>query len=240
MGRHGTIAGRKEKQDAKRAATFTKLARAITVAAKNGGDPEYNVSLKHAIDKAKAINMPSDNIKRAIKKGTGELAGENYETGSFEGYGPAGVAVIVDVLTDNKNRTTAAVKHAFDKFGGNLGTPGCVSYMFSRKGLIVIERTEEIDEEKLMETALEARMEDLITYDDSYEVLTGTEEFEEVKQALVSAGYEFIEADIEYLPSMEAEPKDEKDIKNLRKMIDMLEDNDDVQKVYHNSSVELV
>ncbi len=112
--------------------------------------------------------------------------------------------------------------------------------MFSRKGLIVIERTEEIDEEKLMETALEAGMEDLITYDDSYEVLTGTEEFEEVKQALVSAGYEFIEADIEYLPSMEAEPKDEKDIKNLRKMIDMLEDNDDVQKVYHNSSVELV
>ncbi len=128
MGRHGTIAGRKEKQDSKRAAVFTKYARAITVAAKNGGDPEYNVALKHAIDKAKGINMPNDNIKRAIKKGTGELAGETYENGRFEGYGAAGVAVIVDVLTDNKNRTTAAMKHAFDKFGGNLVISSAVTW----------------------------------------------------------------------------------------------------------------
>lgn len=239
MGRHGTIAGRKEKQDSKRAAMFTKYARAITVAAKNGGDPEYNVALKHAIDKAKGINMPNDNIKRAIKKGTGELAGENYETGSFEGYGAAGVAVIVDVLTDNKNRTTAAIKHAFDKFGGNLGTPGCVSYMFSRKGVIVIEKTDAIDEDALMEAALEGGMEDMITYDDSYEILTAPDDFDAVSEALKAAGYEFVEADIDYLPSMESEPTDEDDIKNLKKMIELLEDNDDVQKVYHNCKIDL-
>ena len=239
MGRHGTIAGRKEKQDSKRAAMFTKYARAITVAAKNGGDPEYNVALKHAIDKAKGINMPNDNIKRAIKKGTGELAGENYETGSFEGYGAAGVAVIVDVLTDNKNRTTAAIKHAFDQFGGNLGTPGCVSYMFSRKGVIVIEKTDAIDEDALMEAALEGGMEDMITYDDSYEILTAPDDFDAVSEALKAAGYEFVEADIDYLPSMESEPTDEEDIKNLKKMIELLEDNDDVQKVYHNCKIDL-
>lgn len=239
MGRHGTIAGRKEKQDSKRAAMFTKYARAITVAAKNGGDPEYNVALKHAIDKAKGINMPNDNIKRAIKKGTGELAGESYETGSFEGYGAAGVAVIVDVLTDNKNRTTAAIKHAFDKFGGNLGTPGCVSYMFSRKGVITIEKTDDIDEDALMESALEGGMEDMITYDDSYEILTAPDDFDSVSEALKAAGYEFVEADIEYLPSMESEPTDEEDIKNLKKMIELLEDNDDVQKVYHNCKIDL-
>lgn len=239
MGRHGTIAGRKEKQDAKRAAIFTKFARAITVAAKNGGDPEYNIALKHAIDKAKAMNMPNDNIKRAIKKGTGELAGENYETGSFEGYGPSGVAIIVEVLTDNKNRTTAAVKHSFDKFGGNLGTPGCVSYMFFRKGLILIERTDEIDEDRLMEAALEAGMEDMQVYEDSFEILTSVEDFSKVVESLKSEGYEFIEADIEYLPSVEATPVGEENIKNLRKMIEMLEDNDDVQKVYHNSTIDL-
>ncbi len=239
MGRHGTIAGRKEKQDSKRAAMFTKYARAITVAAKNGGDPEYNVALKHAIDKAKGINMPNDNIKRAIKKGTGELAGENYETGSFEGYGAAGVAVIVDVLTDNKNRTTASIKHAFDKYGGNLGTPGCVSYMFSRKGVIVIEKTDDIDEDALMEAALEAGMEDMVAYDDSFEILTSPEDFDSVSEGLKAAGYEFVEADIEYLPSMESEPKEEDDIKNLKKMIELLEDNDDVQKVYHNCAIDL-
>ncbi len=239
MGRHGTIAGRKEKQDSKRAAVFTKYARAITVAAKNGGDPEYNVALKHAIEKAKGINMPNDNIKRAIKKGTGELAGETYETGRFEGYGAAGVAVIVDVLTDNKNRTTAAIKHAFDKHGGNLGAPGCVSYMFDQKGVIVIEKTEEIDEDSLMEAALEAGMDDIITYDDCFEVLTDPADFDDVSEALKKAGYEFVEADVEYLPSMESTPTEEHDIKNLKKMIDMLEDNDDVQKVYHNCTVDL-
>ena len=239
MGRHGTIAGRKEKQDSKRAAVFTKYARAITVAAQNGGDPDYNFALKHAIDKAKSINMPNDNIKRAIKKGTGELAGETYENGRFEGYGAAGVAVIVDVLTDNKNRTTAAMKHAFDKFGGNLGAPGCVSYMFDQKGVIVIEKTDEIDEDVLMEAALEAVMDDMVTYDDCYEILTAPNDFNDVSDALKAAGYAFVDADIEYLPSVEATPTEEHDIKNLKKMIEMLEDNDDVQKVYHNCTVEL-
>lgn len=239
MGRHGTIAGRKAAQDFKRAAVFTKYARAVTVAAKAGGDPEYNVSLKHAIDKAKSINMPNDNIARAIKKGTGELAGETYESGSFEGYGAGGVAVIVDVLTDNKNRTTAAVKHAFDKFGGNLGVPGCVSYMFERKGIILIEKTDGIDEDALMEAALDAGMDDMITYDDSFEIQTHTDTFNDVAEALKKAGYELAEADIEYVPSMETTPADESDVKNLRKMIDNLEDNDDVQKVYTNCSIDL-
>ncbi|MBQ1352733.1 MAG: YebC/PmpR family DNA-binding transcriptional regulator [Firmicutes bacterium] len=239
MGRHGTIAGRKEKQDSRRAAMFTKYARAISVAAKGGGDPEYNMSLRHAIEKAKAINMPNDNIKRAIKKGTGELDGETYETGSFEGYGAAGVAVIVDVLTDNKNRTTSNIKHAFDKFGGNLGTPGCVSYMFSRKGVIVIEKTDGVDEDELMEAALEAGMDDLVEYDDCFEVLTAPEDFAAVSEALREAGYEFVEADVEYLPSMESTPTEEHDIKNLKKMIEILEDDDDVQKVYHNCTIDL-
>ena len=239
MGRHGTIAGRKEKQDSRRAAMFTKYARAISVAAKGGGDPEYNMSLRHAIEKAKAINMPNDNIKRAIKKGTGELDGETYETGSFEGYGAAGVAVIVDVLTDNKNRTTSNIKHAFDKFGGNLGTPGCVSYMFSRKGVIVIEKTDGVDEDELMEAALEAGMDDLVEYDDCFEVLTAPEDFAAVSEALREAGYEFVEADIEYLPSTESTPTEEHDIKNLKKMIEILEDDDDVQKVYHNCTIDL-
>ena len=239
MGRHGTIAGRKAAQDSKRAAVFTKYARAITVAAKNGGDPEYNAELKHAIDKAKSINMPNDNINRAIKKGTGELAGETYESGRFEGYGAGGVAVIVDVLTDNKNRTTAAVKHAFDKYSGNLGTPGCVSYMFDKKGIIIIEKTDATDEDQLINTALEAGMEDMKTYDDCFEIITTPEDFDIVKGSIVSAGYDIIEGDIEYVPSVEANPTDESDIKNLKKMLELMEDNDDVQKVYTNCSLDL-
>jgi YebC/PmpR family DNA-binding regulatory protein len=238
MGRHGTIAGRKEKQDSKRSAMFTKVARAITVAAKNGGDPEYNAELKQAIDKGKAINMPNDNITRAIKKGTGEIEGVTYEEMSFEGYGASGVAVIVDVLTDNKNRTTSAVKSTFDKFGGNLGTPGCVSYMFSKKGVIYIEKTDNVVEDDLMEVALEAGMEDMIVYEDSFEILTAPEDFAQVSEQLRKAGYEFVEADIEYLPSMEVTPNPQ-DMTKLTKMIDILEDNDDVQKVYHNCAVPL-
>lgn len=238
MGRHGTIAGRKDAQDKKRAALFTKYARAITVAAKDGGDPEYNVSLKHAIDRAKSINMPNDNINRAIKKGTGELEGATYEELNFEGYGAGGVAVMVEALTDNRNRTASSVKSTFDKYGGNLGTPGCVSYMFSRKGSIVIEKTENIDEDALMEAALEAGMEDMNTYDDSFEIITDPNDFMAVKDALAEAGYEFVEADIENIPATEATPKEE-DLPNLKKMIDLLEENDDVQKVYHNCAVDL-
>ncbi len=239
MGRHGTIAGRKAAQDAKRGQIFTKYARAISVAAKSGGDPEYNIALKHAIDKAKTINMPNDNINRAIQKGTGELGGESYESGLFEGYGPGGVAVIVDVLTDNRNRTSSSIKHAFDKHGGNLGVPGCVSYMFERKGVLLIEKTEDgIDEDSLMEAALEAGASDVIVYEDSFEVQTAPEDFDAVSDALKSAGYGFAEADVEFVPSIESNPGAE-DLKSLKKMIDMLEENDDVQKVSHNSSVPL-
>ena len=239
MGRHGTIAGRKQAQDTKRAAIFTKYARAITVAAKSGGDPVYNVALKHAIDKAKAINMPNDNITRAIKKGTGELSGESYEQGFLEGYGPGGVAVMVDVLTDNRNRTTSFVKHILDKFGGNLGSPGCVSYMFAQKGLIVIEREEGIKEEDIMDISLENGAEDLMTYDDSFEIITSTQDFDNVRDKLSEAGYTLAEADITYIPSMETKPETEEDMKNLKRIIDELEDNDDVQNVFHNLSISL-
>lgn len=239
MGRHGTIAGRKAAQDSKRAAMFTKYGRQIIVAAKAGGDPDYNATLRVAIEKAKAIGMPNENIKRAIKKGSGELAGETYEELSFEGYGIGGVAVIVEALTDNKNRTTASVRSTFDKHGGNLGSQGCVSYMFSRKGVIIIEKTDEIDEDELMEVALEAGADDMITHEDSYEILTEPSAYTDVHGALTDAGYEFVESEVEYVPSMEAAPKTPGDLKQLKKMIDILEDNDDVQKVHHNCSVDL-
>jgi len=239
VGRHGTIAGRKAAQDSKRAALFTKYARAITVAAKNGGDPEYNATLKVAIEKAKGINLPNDNITRAIKKGTGELDGETYEELSFEGYGVSGVAVIVSALTDNKNRTTSFVRSTFDKYGGNLGAPGCVSYMLARKGMIIIEKTDALSEDEILEVALEAGAEDVVVKEDYFEILTDPANYTDVHSALMSKNYEILESDIEYLPSMEQAPSEEHDIKKLKKMIDILEDNDDVQKVYTNCSIDL-
>lgn len=238
MGRHGTIAGRKAAQDSKRAALFTKYAKAITVAAKDGGDPEYNAGLRVAIEKAKAISMPNDNIQRAIKKGTGELEGVSYEELSFEGYGSGGVAFIVDCLTDNTNRTTSAVKSTFDKYGGNIGTPGCVSYMFSRKGVLIIEKSDEVNEEELMEAALEAGADDIVSDEESFTVYTDPSVYTDVHQALTSAGYELVESDIEFVPSMESTPS-ENDIPKLRKLIDVLEDNDDVQKVHTNCAIDL-
>ncbi len=238
MGRHGTIANRKSAQDSKRAAMFTKYSRQIIVAAKGGGDPEFNPSLRVAIDKAKAIGMPNDNINRAIKKGTGELGGESYEELQFEGYGPSGVAVIVEALTDNKNRTAAFVRSVFDKSGGNLGTPGCVSYMFSRKGVIIID-SEGLDEDEVMMTALEAGAEDMIVNDDNFEIRTEPAAFNEVHQAVKDAGYEIFEAEIEQIPSMEAKVEGEDTIKALTKLINSLEENDDVQKVYYNCDLEL-
>ncbi len=239
MGRHGTIAGRKAAQDAKRGALFTKYARVITIAAKSGGDPEYNVSLKHAIERAKGINMPNDKIKKAIQKGTGEIEGEALVEGRFEGYGAGGVAMIVDVLTDNNNRTTAFVKHAFDRHNGNLGTPGCVSYMFERKGLIILEKTDEIDEDALMEVGMEAGMEDMQVLDDCIEIYTAPEDFNAVNEAILEAGYEILESDIENMPSVESTPDSESDIKSLKKLVADLEDNDDVQKVTTNCSFNL-
>lgn len=238
MGRHGTIAGRKASQDSKRAALFTKYAKAITVAAKDGGDPEYNAGLRVAIEKAKAISMPNDNIQRAIKKGTGELGGVSYEELIFEGYGAGGVAIIVNCLTDNTNRTTSAVKSLFDKHGGNIGTPGCVSYMFSRKGVIVIERSEGISEDDLMEAALEAGADDMVTEEDSFTIYTDPAVYTDVHNALTDADYEFVESDVEFVPSVESTPSDE-DILKLRKLIDALEDNDDIQKVQTNCGVDI-
>lgn len=234
MGRIGNIKDRKAKQDSKRAKIYTKLARLITVAAREGGtDPDYNASLKSAIDKAKAGNMPNDNIDRAIKKAAGDAGGDQFERIIYEGYGPSGVAVIVEALTDNRNRTAGEVRHAFDKNGGNLGTTGCVSFMFDRKGQIVIENSDNIDEESLMLAALDAGAEDFLVEEEAYEIITMPEDFPSVKDKLLEEGYQFIQADIVYIPQTETELQDE-DLKKMEKLIDMLEDNDDVQEVHHN------
>jgi YebC/PmpR family DNA-binding regulatory protein len=239
MGRHGTIAGRKAAQDSKRAAVFTKYARAIMVAAKGGGDPAYNATLKNAIDKAKGINLPKDKIEQAIKKGTGELAGDTLTEARFEGYGASGVAVIVDVLTDNMNRTTSSVKHIFDKYGGNMGTPGSVSYMFERKGVILIEK-DAADEDSIMEAGLDAGLEDVIDADEYWELHTATEDVHAVADALREAGLELEQAEVDFIPNISTEPKDEQALKSLAKMMDAFDDDDDVQKVYSNCSVPLL
>lgn len=238
MGRIGNIIDRKSKQDAKKAKIYTKLARVISVAAREGGgDVEYNAALKNAIDKAKLQNMPNDNIDRAIKKGTGEGGSDQYEEIVYEGYGPSGVAVIVEVLTDNRNRTAGDVRHAFDKNGGNLGSTGCVSFMFDKKGQIIIEKEDHIDEETLMMVSLEAGAEDFISEEDAYEVITSIEDFHSVKEGIEKAGYKLLEANISYIPQTLSQLQSEDDIKKMNRLIDMLEDNDDVQNVYHNWEV---
>ena len=234
MGRIHNIEARKGKQDAARANVFTKHARAITVAAKEGGgDPEYNASLKAAIAKAKADNMPNDNIDRAIKKGVGAGEGEDYESITYEGYGPGGVAIIVETLTDNKNRTAGNVRYYFDKNNGNLGTPGCVSFMFDRKGQILISN-ENAEEEALMEAALELGAEDFITDEDGFEVVTAPEDFSTVRDGLESAGYKFVVADVKLIPQTTTALDEAGQIKSMEKLLDTLEDDDDVQNVHHN------
>ncbi|EOD00692.1 YebC/PmpR family DNA-binding transcriptional regulator [Caldisalinibacter kiritimatiensis] len=229
------IKHRKGRQDAKRAKIFTKLARAITVAAKEGGaDPEYNPALKTAIEKAKAANMPNDNIDRAVKRGAGETDGANYEEIMYEGYGPSGVAVMVQCLTDNKNRTAADVRHYFSKHGGNLGASGCVSFMFDRKGVLIIDKIDDIDEEELMMQAIEAGAEDFSTEEEYFEITTAPEDFPEVRDNLKEAGYKFSTAEVSFIPQTTTKLTSEDDIKNMSKLIDALEDNDDVQEVYHN------
>ena len=234
MGRIHNIEGRKNKQDAARSNVFTKHARAIAVAAREGGgDPEYNASLKAAIVKAKSDNMPNDNIDRAIKKGVGGGDGENYESITYEGYGAGGVAIIVETLTDNKNRTAGNVRYYFDKNNGNLGTPGCVSFMFDRKGQIFISN-ENAEEEQLMEEALELGAEDFIPDEDGFEIITSPEDFNAVRDGLEEKGYEFVAADVKLLPQTTSVVDDEGQVKSLEKLLDTLEDDDDVQKVYHN------
>ena len=239
MGRIGNIINKKGKQDAKRAKIFTKHARAIAVAAKEGGaNVDYNAALKTAIEKAKADNMPNDNIDRAVAKGAGAGANENFETIVYEGYGPGGVAVIVETLTDNKNRTAGNVRYYFDKNGGNLGTSGCVSFMFDKKGQILIAADENVSEDELMETALEAGAEDLIVEEDGYEVLTAPEDFSAVRDELQAKGYEFISADVKLLPQTTTKLTEEEQLKFMNRLVDMLEDDDDVQNIYHNWEME--
>ena len=229
------IKNKKGKEDAKRGKVFTKLGRYIMVAAKEGGgDPEYNPALKMAIEKAKAENMPNDNIERAIKKGSGELGEDNFVEVIYEGYGPGGVAIFAACLTDNRNRTAPDVRHAFDKNNGNLGQDGCVTFMFDRKGLIAIEKADKIDEDELTMLAIELGAEDFTTEDEGYEILTAPEDFATVRDGLKEAGYEFAMVEITYIPQNTVELTDEDELKNMENLIDMLEDLDDVQEVYHN------
>jgi YebC/PmpR family DNA-binding regulatory protein len=227
------IKHKKEKQDSKKGQVFTKLARAIAVAAKEGGaDPEMNSKLKDAILKAKSENMPNDNIDRAIKKGSGEMAGQIFEEIYYEGYAPGGAAVIVLALTDNKNRTAADVRYAFDKNKGNLGTTGCVSFMFSKKGQIFI-ASDSADEDTILKIALENGAEDVITTDEGYEILTEVAEFAAVCDAFGKNDIAILEAEIAMIPSTETTIEGD-NIKRFEKMIDMFNDNDDIQEVWHN------
>ena len=230
------IKHKKEKSDAKKAKIFTKLGREITVVVKAGGpDPDVNGKLKDVIAKARSNNMPNDNIERCIKKASGELGADNYEEITYEGYGPSGVAVIVETLTDNRNRTAGDVRHYFDKFGGNLGQTGCVSFMFDEKGVIIIDNEEgELDEDTVMMDALDAGAEDFSPQDGCFEILCDPTAFAAVRDALEEKGYRFASAEVEKIPQTTVTLTDEKDIQMMGKLIDMLEDNDDVQNVYHN------
>lgn len=229
-----TIKRKKGANDAARAKIFTKIGREISVAVKEGGpDPSSNSKLKDVIAKAKANNVPNDNIERIIKKASGEGGADNYEEIMYEGYGPSGVAVIVETLTDNRNRTAADVRHYFDKFGGNMGQSGCVSFMFTRQGVILIEK-EDVDEEKLMDAALEAGASDFLTDDDVFDIRTEPMDLGAVRDDLEAAGYTFVSAEVEYVPVTYTALTDEDDIKNMSKMLEMFEDNDDVQSVWHN------
>ena len=228
------IQNKKGKVDAKRGKIFTKLGKEIIIAVKNGGPvPDTNPRLRDVIAKAKAANMPGDTITRSIKKASGELSAVNYETIVYEGYGPSGVAVIVETLTDNKNRSAGNVRSAFTKGGGNMGATGCVSFMFQEKGEIVIER-EDKDEEEIMMLALDSGAEDFASEEEVFIVTTTPEDFSSVREALESEGLEFLEASVKMIPDLYT-AINEDDAKKFQKMLDLLEDDDDVQEVYHNA-----
>ena len=230
------IKHKKEKNDAAKGKIFTIIGREIAVAVKEGGpDPSNNFKLATVIAKAKANNMPNDTIERGIKKAAGEGGNVNYEYITYEGYGPSGIAIIVDTLTDNKNRTAANVRAAFTKGGGNVGTPGCVSFMFDKKGQIIIDKEEvEMSADDLMMTALDAGAEDFNEEDDSYEILTDPDSFDEVNKKLTDAGIPMLSAEVTMIPQNYVELKSDDDIKLLNRILDLLEDDDDVQAVYHN------
>ena len=223
--------------DAKRSQAFTKIAREIIVAVKTGGsgDPNNNSRLATVIVKAKAVNMPNDNIKRTIEKALGSGNTDSFESVVYEGYGPNGVAVIVEALTDNRNRTAPEVRHLFDKYGGNLGATGCVSWSFDRKGVIVIDNEDgDLEEDAVMMDALDAGASDFSNEGDVFEVYTEPDDCGTVAEALEAKGYTFISAQVEMVPQTYVKLENPDDIKNMEKMIDLLEENDDVQNVYHN------
>uniref|UniRef100_A0A7C5V502 Probable transcriptional regulatory protein ENL71_08710 n=1 Tax=Caldicellulosiruptor owensensis TaxID=55205 RepID=A0A7C5V502_9FIRM len=228
------IRHKKEKTDAQKGRLFTKLGRELMVVAKMyGPDPETNPKLRDVIAKAKANNMPMDKIMGFIKRAAGEIDTTGYEDITYEGYGPGGVAVIVEAMTNNRNRTAGELRHIFDKNGGNLGQTGCVSWMFSRKGVIVIEKESFPDEDFVMEKALEYGAEDFSSEDDIYEIITSPEDFSKVREGLEKDGFTFIRAQIEMIPQTTVKLSSE-DAQKMRRLIDMLEDNDDVKEVYHN------
>ncbi len=234
------IQQKKGKSDAARANVFTKIGREIAVAVKQGGaDPAANSKLRDAIAKAKANNMPNDNITRSIKKASGELGSINYEEMTYEGYGVGGTAFIVEALTDNKNRTAGDVRHLFDKFGGSMGTTGCVSFMFNKKGVITVSKAD-IEEDDLMMFALEAGAEDIVTEDDEvFEVLTAPGDLSAVRDELDKNGVKILSAEVDMIPENEVTP-DESQQETLLKMIDKLEELDDVQNVYHNAVITIL
>jgi YebC/PmpR family DNA-binding regulatory protein len=232
-----TTKHKKAATDAKRGKIFTKITKEITVAAKlGGGDPDGNPRLRTAVAKAKSVSMPAENIKRAIQKGTGELPGVSYEEVIYEGYGPNGVAVIIEVLTDNRNRTVSEIRNIFSKAGGNMGENGCVSWMFHKKGYIVVARAK-ADEEKLMSLALDAGAEDMQTEDDNFVITTAQSDFEKVKKALEDAGFPLEVAEVTMVPQTYVKIDGEKVAGQMMRLMEAIEDNDDVQNVYANFDI---
>lgn len=229
------IAKRKGANDAKKAKIFTKIGREMAIAIKEGGsaNPDFNARLRDCIAKAKANNMPNDNIKRTLDKYSGANGQVNYEANNYEGYGIGGVAVVVETLTDNKNRTVADVRHLFDKYGAGLGATNCVSWQFDKKGVIIMERGE-LDEDTVMMQALEAGAEDFQADENTFEIYTTPDDFSAVREALETLGYSFVEAEVEMVPQNYITLENEEDMAKMRKLLDNLEDNDDVQAVWHN------
>ena len=229
------IKNKKEKTDSQRGKIFTKIGREIAIAVKEGGpDPINNSKLRDVIAKAKANNLPNDNISRSIKKAAGEGASVNYEEIVYEGYGPGNMAIIVEVVTDNRNRTAAEMRHIFDKSGGNLGNSGCVGWMFDKKGIIVIERTALMDEDEVMMQSLEAGAADFVAQDDAFEIYTDPVEFSKVRETLESAGYEFISAEVQMIPQNTVNILDAETVEKVERFLERLDDNDDVQEFFHN------
>lgn len=231
------IKHKKEKTDAQRGKIFTKLGREIAVAVKEGGsDPESNSRLRDAIAKARDANMPNDNIQRSIKRASGELGSVTYDEVIYEGYGPNGVAVIVEALTDNRNRTASEIRHIFDRSGGSLGATGCVAWMFDRKGVIIVENNDDLDEEALIMDALEAGAEDVEDSDEIIEIFTDPSSFSSVRDALEEGGYKFLSAGVEMVAQNTVKLSQE-EAASVEAMIEKLEDNDDAQNVFHNLEI---